>query len=94
MKTTPAGADASASAEAQPPAGVDGCPTGGPGACADGREGAGAPGLGEAVRVLFELKLDEMSKTGRQAEMTRRLETVLRDSRAARAAEDAYDCNR
>ncbi len=62
-------------------------------ALTEGKE-PGAPGLGEAVRVLFELKLDEMSKTGRQAEMTRRLETVLRDSRAARAAEDAYDCNR
>ena len=65
MKTTPAGADASASAEAQPPAGVDGCPTGGPGACADGREGArrAGPGRGGAGAVRAQARRDEQDRS-------------------------------
>ena len=53
-----------------------------------------SPGFGDVARILFELKLDEMTRTGRHATMTRLLEEVLRDSRAARLSEDVYQRNR
>ena len=53
-------------------------------------EGTGGPGLPEAVRTLFEAKLDEMARTGRYGEMSALLERVLGDERAAGIADDAY----
>ena len=52
------------------------------------------PGFGDVARIPFELKLNEMTRTGRHATMTRLLEAVLRDSRAARMSEDVYQRNR
>ncbi len=36
------------------------------------------PGFGDVARILFELKLNEMTRTGRHATMTRLLEAVAR----------------
>lgn len=55
-------------------------------AVADGR-----PGLPGAVRALFEAKMNEMARTGRYREMKALLDTVMRDERAARIADDIYE---
>ncbi len=52
------------------------------------------PGFAASVRVLFELKLDEMSRTGRHRTMARLLDQVLQDSRAARISEEVYQRTR
>lgn len=49
-----------------------------------------APGFAVAARVLFETKLDEMSRTGRHGTMTKLLDRVLQDSRAAHLSEEVY----
>ena len=51
----------------------------------------GRPGLPGAVRALFETKMDEMARTGRYREMKALLDTVIRDERAARIADDIYE---
>ncbi|MDE0241142.1 MAG: hypothetical protein OXQ84_13280 [bacterium] len=48
------------------------------------------PGFAVAARVLFEMKMDEMSRAGRHGTMTRLLDSVLQDSRAARLSEEVY----
>ncbi len=48
------------------------------------------PGFVEALRVLFEVRLDAMTRSGHHGAMTRWLETVLQDSRAARMEEEVY----
>ena len=47
------------------------------------------PGFAETLRVLFEVRLDAMTRSGHHATMTRWLEKVLQDSRAARIEEEA-----
>ena len=54
----------------------------------------GTPGFAETLRVLFEIRLDAMTRTGRHRTMVRLLEQVLQDSRAARFEEDVYERNR
>ena len=54
----------------------------------------GRPGFAETLRVLFEIRLDAMTRTGRHRAMVRLLEQVLQDSRAARIEEDVYERNR
>lgn len=55
---------------------------------------AEAPGFAEALRVLFEVRLDAMTRSGHHGTMTRWLDRVLRDSRAARIEEEVYRRNR
>ena len=52
------------------------------------------PGFAETLRVLFEIRLDAMTRTGRHRTMVRLLEQVLQDSRAARLEEEVYERNR
>ena len=52
------------------------------------------PSLPNAVRVLFDMKLDEMTRTGRHREMTKLLATVFGDDRASRIAEEVRGRNR
>ena len=56
-------------------------------------EGEDRPGLPGAVRALFEAKTHEMVRTGRYREMRALLDTVLRDERAARIADEVYERN-
>jgi len=44
--------------------------------------------------VLFEIRLDVMTRTGRHKTMVSLLEQVLQDSRAARLEEEVYERNR
>ena len=53
-----------------------------------------APGFAETLRVLFEIRLDAMTRTGRHKTMVRLLEQVLEDSRAAKLEEEVYERNR
>ena len=53
-----------------------------------------APGFAESLRVLFEIRLDAMTRTGRHKTMVRLLEQVLQDSRAARLEEEVYQRTR
>ena len=53
-----------------------------------------APGFAETLRVLFEIRLDAMTRTGRHRTMVRLLEQVLQDSRAAKLEEEVYERNR
>ena len=53
-----------------------------------------APGFAGSLRVLFEIRLDAMTRTGRHGTMVRLLEQVLQDSCAARLEEDVYERNR
>lgn len=53
-------------------------------------EGTGRPGMPEAVRALFEAKLDEMARTGRYGEIRALLDRVPGDERAAGIADDVY----
>ena len=53
-----------------------------------------APGFAESLRILFEIRLDAMTRTGRHGTMVRLLEQVLQDSRAARIEEEVYERNR
>ena len=58
-------------------------------------EGTGeTPGFAETLRVLFEIRLDAMTRTGRHKTMVRLLEQVLQDSRAAKLEEEVYERNR
>lgn len=58
-------------------------------------EGTGeTPGFAETLRVLFEVRLDAMTRTGRHKTMVRLLEQVLQDSRAAKLEEEVYERNR
>lgn len=52
------------------------------------------PGFAETLRVLFEIRLDAMTRTGSHGTMVRLLEQVLQDSRAARIEEEVYQRNR
>lgn len=52
------------------------------------------PSLPGAVRVLFDMKLDEMTRTGRHREMAKLLDTVFGDDRASRIAEEVRERNR
>ena len=52
------------------------------------------PGFTETLRVLFEIRLDAMTRTGRHRTMVRLLEQVLQDSRAAKLEEEVYERNR
>ena len=52
------------------------------------------PNLPNAVRVLFDMKLDEMTRTRRHREMTRLLATVFGDDRASQIAEEVRERNR
>ena len=52
------------------------------------------PGFAETLRVLFEIRLDAMTRTGHHGTMVRLLEQVLQDSRAARIEEEVYRRNR
>ena len=52
------------------------------------------PGFAETLRVLFEIRLDAMTRTGRHGTMVRLLEQVLQDSRTARIEEEVYERNR
>ena len=55
----------------------------------------GGPGLPAAAGFLFEAKLDDMLRTGRYREMRALLDRVVRDERAARIADEAYErCRR
>ncbi len=54
-------------------------------------EGQDSPGLQDAVRALFEAKMDEMARTGRYGEMRALLDTVLGAERAARIADHVYE---
>ncbi len=54
----------------------------------------GTPGFAETLRVLFEVRLDAMTRTGHHGTMVRLLEQVLQDSRAARIEEEVYARNR
>ena len=53
-----------------------------------------APGFAETLRVLFEIRLDAMTRTGHHKTMVRLLEQVLQDSRAAKLEEEVYERNR
>ena len=53
-----------------------------------------APGFAQTLRVLFEIRLDAMTRSGQHKTMTRLLEQVLQDSRAARIEEEVYERNR
>ena len=53
-----------------------------------------APGFAETLRVLFEIRLDAMTRTGHHGTMVRLLEQVLQDSRAAKLEEEVYERNR
>ena len=58
-------------------------------------EGTGeTPGFAETLRVLFEVRLDAMTRSGHHGAMARWLDQVLQDSRAARIEEDVYRRNR
>ena len=52
------------------------------------------PGFAETLRVLFEIRLDAMTRSGKHRTMVRLLEEVLQDSRAARIEEEVYQRNR
>ena len=52
------------------------------------------PNLPNAMRVLFDMKLDEMTRTRRHREMTRLLATVFGDDRASQIAEEVRERNR
>ena len=52
------------------------------------------PNLPNAVRVLFDMKLDEMTRTGRHREMAKLLATVFGDDRASRIAGEVRERNR
>ena len=52
------------------------------------------PGFAESLRVLIEIRLDAMTRTGRHKTMVRLLEQVLQDSRAAKLEEEVYERNR
>ncbi len=52
------------------------------------------PGFAETLWVLFEIRLNAMTRTGRHGTMVRLLEQVLQDSRAARIEEEVYERNR
>ncbi|MDE0003989.1 MAG: hypothetical protein OXQ29_14960, partial [Rhodospirillaceae bacterium] len=54
----------------------------------------GTPGFAETLRVLFEIRLDAMTRTGHHGTMVRLLEQVLQDSRAAKIEEEVYERNR
>ena len=54
-------------------------------------QGDDRPGLPGAVRALFEAKMEEMARTGRYREMRALLDTVIRDERAARVADEIYE---
>ncbi len=54
----------------------------------------GAPGFAETLRVLFEIRLDAMTRTGHHGTMVRLLDAVLQDSRAARIEDEVYRRNR
>ena len=54
----------------------------------------GTPGFAETLRVLFEIRLDAMTRTGRHGAMVRLLDQVLQDSRAAKIEEEVYRRNR
>ena len=47
------------------------------------KSGGDAPGLGEAVRTLFEARLDEMARSGNHEVMKRLLERTVGPERAA-----------
>ena len=49
------------------------------------------PGLSGAVRALFEAKMEEMARTGRYREMKALVDTVIRDERAVRIADEIYE---
>ena len=51
------------------------------------------PNLPNAMRVLFDMKLDEMTRTRRHREMTRLLATVFGDDRASQIAEEVRGRN-
>ena len=51
------------------------------------------PNLPNAMRVLFDMKLDEMTRTRRHREMTRLLATVFGDDRASRIVEEVRGRN-
>ena len=57
-------------------------------------EPEGTPGFAQTLRVLFEVRLDAMTRSGHHATLTRWLEKVLQDSRAARIEEEVYRRNR
>ena len=61
----------------------------------EGTEGPeGTPGFAETLRVLFEVRLDAMTRSGKHKTMADWLEKVLQDSRAARIEEEVYRRNR
>ncbi len=53
-----------------------------------------APGFAGTLRILFEIRLDAMTRTGRHKTMVRLLEQVLQDNRAARIEEEVYERTR
>ena len=55
---------------------------------------AETPSFAEALRVLFEVRLDAMTRAGHHGTMARWLDQVLQDSRAARIEEEVYRRNR
>ena len=54
----------------------------------------GTPGVAGILRVLFEVRLDAMTRSGRHKTMVDWLEKVLQDSRAAKLEEEVYRRNR
>ena len=58
------------------------------------QDAAGSPNMANAVRVLFETKLDEMTRRGRYAEMKALLDEVFDAERAERIGAAVYERNR
>ncbi len=54
----------------------------------------GIPGFAETRRVLFEIRFDAITRTGRHTTMVRLLEQMLQDSRATRIEEEVCERNR
>ena len=54
----------------------------------------GTPGFAQTLRVLFEVRLDAMTRSGTHKTMADWLEKVLQDSRATRLEEEVYERNR
>ena len=58
------------------------------------QDAAESPNMANAVRVLFETKLDEMTRRGRYAEMKALLDEVFDAERAERIGAAVYERNR
>ena len=58
------------------------------------QEDASSPNLPGRVRILFETKLDEMTRTGRYGQMKTLLAQVFEDEKASMIGAAAYERNR